>query len=249
MAWVGMAMYAALAAGAPLGSALDARFGFAGMSVGAALAPLVGLLAAYGVRPVTPPAGAKLPFVAVVRLLWLPGVGLSLAALGFGAIATFSTLLFHDRGWENAALAMTAFGAAYVVARLAFGGVPDRFGGARAAVASSAVAALGQLGLWLASSSAMAVTAAAVTGFGFSLAFPSFGVEAIRRVPPHNRGAALGAYTAFFDLTLGVGVPVLGLVVGHFGHRAAFGVGALTALGSLLIAVRLAVRPLPSVSP
>ena len=89
---------------------------------------------------------------------------------------------------------MSAFGAAFVVARLLFGGLPDRFGGARVAVASAAVAAAGQFGMWLATSSAMAVAAAALTGLGFSLAFPSFGVEAIRRVPPQNRGVALGAY-------------------------------------------------------
>jgi predicted MFS family arabinose efflux permease len=134
---------------------------------------------------------------------------------------------------------MSSFGAAYVLARVFFGKLPDRFGGARVAAASAAVATLGQLGLWLATSSAMAVAAAALTGLGFSLAFPSFGVEAITRVPPQNRGVALGAYTAFFDATLGVGVPALGLVVGAFGYGAAFGVGALGGLLSLGLAVSM----------
>ncbi len=242
MAWVGIAMYGALAAGAPLGSTLDARFGFVGMAVAAALAPLPGIAAAFLVRPVTPAGGARLPFSSVARLMWLPGAGLSLSALGFGAIAAFSTLLFRERGWPHAALAMSAFGAAYVLARLVFGRLPDRFGGARVAAASAAVAAMGQLGMWLATSSAMAVTAAALTGFGFSLAFPSFGVEAIKRVPPQNRGVALGAYTACFDATMGFGVPALGMVVGTFGYGAAFAVGAFTALASLGIALSLGAR-------
>src|SRR5947208_1790771 len=46
MTWVGIAMYGALAAGAPLGSVLDARAGFVGMSIVAALAPLSGIGAA-----------------------------------------------------------------------------------------------------------------------------------------------------------------------------------------------------------
>jgi MFS family permease len=239
MAWVGIAMYGALAAGAPLGAALDARVGFIGLSVVTALAPLPGIAAAFLVRPVAPVGGERVPFTRVLRLLWVPGAGLSLAALGFGAIAAFATLLFKDRGWTHAALAMSSFGAAYVLARVFFGKLPDRFGGARVAAASAAVATLGQLGLWLATSSAMAVVAAALTGLGFSLAFPSFGVEAITRVPPQNRGVALGAYTAFFDATLGVGVPALGLVVGAFGYGAAFGVGALGGLLSLGLAVSL----------
>lgn len=242
MAWVGIAMYGALAVGAPLGSLIQARLEFGGVALAAAIAPLVGLGAALTVRPVQPAGGAPLPLSAVVRLIWVPGAGLALAALGFGAIAAFSTLLFAERGWPHAALAMTAFGAAYVLARLLLGGLPDRFGGARVAAASAAVAALGQLGMWLAPSGVVAVLAAAATGLGFSLAFPSFGVEAIRRVPPQNRGVALGAYTAFFDATLGLGVPALGLVVGALGTSAAFAVGAGTALVSLAIALTLAPR-------
>lgn len=242
MAWVGIAMYGALAFGSPLGSAIDAQVGFVGVSIVAALAPAVGLLAAFVARPVAPAGGARLPFRKVARLIGLPGAGLALSAIGFGAIAAFATLLFQEHAWPHAALAMAAFGAAFVLARLLFGKLPDRHGGARIAVASAAVATLGQLGLWLAASGTMAVAAAALTGFGFSLAFPSFGVEAIRGIPPQNRGAALGAYTASFDLAMGVGVPLLGLVVGALGYRAAFGVGAVTGIASLLIAAALVRR-------
>jgi MFS family permease len=238
MAWVGIAMYGALAVGAPLGSLLHARLGFVGMSGAAALAPL-SALAVVALAPVVrqQPGAARLPFHRVIGLIWLPGLGLMLSALGFGAIAAFSTLRFAKEGWSHAALAMTAFGSAYVIARLLFGRLPDKLGGARVAMASTAVATVGQFAMWLASSGPMAVGAAALTGLGFSLAFPSFGIEAIRRVPSQNRGAALGAYTACFDAALGLGVPVLGVVVGVFGYGAAFAVGALMAFTALSIAV------------
>lgn len=239
MAWVGIAMYGALAVGAPLGAALDGASGFVGMSLAAAMAPVLGLVAMAAARPVAPAGGARLPFYRVARLIWLPGAGLSLSALGFGAIAAFAPLYFTEHAWSHAALGMTAFGAAFVLARLIFGGLPDRIGGARVAVASTAVATVGQLGLWFASSGLMAIAAAALTGFGFSLAFPSFGVEAIRRVPPQNRGVALGAYTASFDLTMGVGVPLLGIIVGTFGYRAAFGAGAVAGLAALVLSLTL----------
>ena len=242
MAWVGIAMYAALAAGAPLGLAITARFGFVGLSIAAALAPLVGIGGAVAVRHVPATGGTRLPFTRVVRLIMLPGAGLALCAVGFGAIAGFATLAFAEHGWSHPELAMTAFGAAYVVARLLFGRLPDRFGGARVAVASAAIAATGQLGMWLASSSVMAVAAAALTGFGFSMAFPSFGVVAVSQVPPQNRGVALGAYTACFDAALGLGVPALGMVVAVAGYGAAFAVGTVAALASLGIAMTLAMR-------
>lgn len=245
MAWVGIAMYGAFAVGAPLGSALDAHLGFVGLSIAAALAPLSGIGAAFLLRPVAPTGGVRLPFSAVAKLIWLPGAGLALCALGFGAIAAFATLFFGENAWPYASLAMAAFGAAYVLARLLFGRLPDRFGGARVAMVSASVAAVGQLGMWMATTGEMAVAAAFLTGLGFSLAFPAFGVEAIRRVPPQNRGVALGAYTAFFDLALGVGVPALGTIVAISGYRAAFAVGAVTALASLVVAFVLGSRKRP----
>jgi len=239
MSWVGVAMYGALAFGAPLGSALASRFGFTAMCVAASAAPLLGLVAIRAARDVEPVGGVRLPFYRVVRLIALPGSGLLLSALGFGAIAAFAGLRFAERSWPHAALALSAFGAAYVLARLLFGGLPDRFGGARIAVVSAALTALGQAGLWLATSGALAVAAAALTGLGFSLAFPAFGVEAIRRVPPQNRGVALGAYAACFDVGLGLGVPLLGMVVALRGYAAAFAVGCFAALLALLVGVVL----------
>jgi MFS family permease len=239
MSWVGVAMYGALAVGAPLGLTLAGQFGFVAMCMAASLSPVLALAAIRGARNVEPIGGVRLPFYRVVRLIALPGSGLMLSALSFGAIAAFSTLGFAERSWPHAALAMSAFGAAYVLARLLFGGLPDRFGGARIAIVSAALAALGQLGMWLATSGTMAVAAAAVTGFGFSLAFPSFGVEAIRRVPPQNRGVALGAYAACFDVSLGLGVPLLGIVVSVRGNAAAFEAGCVAALLALVIGIAL----------
>lgn len=239
MAWVGVAMYGALAVGAPLGSTVADHFGFAAMCAAASLSPLLGLAVVRSARNVEPVGGVRLPFYRVVGLIALPGSGLMLSALSFGAIAAFSTLRFAESSWPHAALAMSAFGAAYVLARLLFGSLPDRFGGARIAILSAALAALGQLGMWLATSGTIAVAAAALTGFGFSLAFPSFGVEAIRRVPPQNRGVALGAYAACFDVSLGLGVPLLGMVVSLRGYAAAFGAGCIAALLALVIGIVL----------
>lgn len=239
MSWVGVAMYGALAAGAPLGSAIADRLGFAGAAAATALSPVLGVGALRLARGVAPVGGVRLGFYRVIRLILLPGSGLAFGALGFGSIAAFSALRFAEAGWSHAALALSAFGAAYVLARVLFARLPDRLGGARVAMASAALAAAGQLGLWLATSGAVAIAAAALTGLGFSLAFPAFGVEAVRRVPPQSRGVALGAYSACFDLSMGLGVPLLGIVVGLHGYQAAFGVGSIAALSSLVVAVAL----------
>ena len=69
-------------------------------------------------------------------------------------------------------------------------------------------------------------------GFGHSLVFPAFGVEAVRRPPPESRGVPVGAYAACLDIALGVSGPVPGIVAGSTGLSAVFLVSALVALGS-----------------
>jgi MFS family permease len=239
MAWIGIAMYGALALGAPLGAALAPRIGFVGVALLATAMPLLGVLAARTTRDVAPVGGTRLSMLRVAATVALPASGLALAALGFGAILAYSALRFEARGWQHAELATTSFGAAYVLARVLLGHLPDRLGGARVAMGSSALVVVGQLATWLAPTPTLCIAAAAFTGFGFSLAFPSFGIEAVRRVPPQSRGAALGAYAASFDLAMGVGVPLLGALVEPLGHDAVVLAGAAGALVSFAIALRL----------
>lgn len=78
-----------------------------------------------------------------------------------------------------------------------------------------------------------------LAGLGYSLVYPGLGVEAVRRAPAESRGLAMGTYTAFLDVALGVGSPALGLIGGRFGLDAVFLASALTVLGSAAITIPL----------
>ena len=114
-------------------------------------------------------------------------MGLALSSVGFGVITAFIALLFAAKDWGNASLAFTAFGVAFIGARLFFGHLPDKIGGAKVALVCVIIEAAGQLLIWGADTAVMAYIGAALTGFGYSLAFPGFGVEAVRRAPPQTR--------------------------------------------------------------
>lgn len=242
MVWVGIGLYAAIAAGAPIGVALmafaGASSGFAAVSLGMIAFSLLTTAAASLVPPVAPPDGERLPFMRVVGQIAPFGAGLALATLAFGAIGAFAALDFQHQGWPGAGFALTGFGVAYVVTRLVFGGWPDRFGGARVAAWSLLIEGAGQLMLWLAPQPATAFAGTVLTGIGYALVFPSFGIEAMKRVPAASRGAALGAYVAFFDVGFGVAGPTTGLLAGALGYPWAFFVGALGALAAVLVARR-----------
>jgi predicted MFS family arabinose efflux permease len=80
---------------------------------------------------------------------------------------------------------------------------------------------------------------AALTGLGYALVYPGFGVEAVQRAPAENRGLATGAYTAFLDLALGVAGPTLGLVASYVGLSAVFLVSTVVVLGAATVAMSL----------
>jgi len=239
MAWVGIAMYGAYAAGAPAGVAVHTLWGFAGIAVATVFIPMLALAMVAGVRPVAPTAMRRTPFYKVLGAVWVPGLGLALSSVGFGVITAFIALLFVAKDWGNASLAFTCFGLAFIGARILFGHLPDQLGGARVALICVVIEAIGQLLIWGAGSALIAYLGAALTGFGYSLAFPGFGVEAVRRAPPQSRGVAMGGYVAFLDISLGITGPAAGAIAGTWGVGAVYLAGAVAVALSLLVAVRL----------
>jgi MFS family permease len=171
----------------------------------------------------------------VLASVWVPGFGLALSSLGFGAITAFVALLFAQKAWTPGWPAFTAFALCFMLARIALGGSVDRWGPARIAMISLVVEAAGQVLIWAAPSAAIAVAGAALTGLGYSLVYPALGVLAVRRAPSQSRALAMGAYTACLDLALGVGTPALGLVAGRTGLNTVFLVSAGVVSSALVV--------------
>jgi MFS family permease len=246
IAWVGSAMFAAFAIGAPAGSALYAAYGFTAIALATAIAPLLTLLLVAPLPTIPPVQHARSSFAEVIGAVWVPGLGSALGSVGFGAVTTFVALLFASRGWDNGWLAYTAYAVAFILARIFFSHVADAIGGAKVALACAVIEAAGQALIWLAVRPEMALAGAALTGFGFSLVYPGFGVEAVRRVPAQSRGLAMGAYTAFLDLAQGVASPALGLIAVGAKLNAVFLASAVTVLCAALVAAWLMAHPTPS---
>jgi MFS family permease len=239
MAWIGMAIWGAYALGAPLGIAVYDFHGFAGIALASVFIPLLALLTVAGLKAIAPTSNRRTPFYKVLGAVWVPGLGLAFSSVGFGLITAFIALLFAARKWDNASLAFTAFGLAFIGARIFFGHLPDKLGGAKVALAAVAVEVVGQLLIWSAGTAAMVYVGAALTGFGYSLAFPAFGVEAVRRAPPQTRSLAMGAYVTFLDLSLGIASPLAGALAGAWGIQTVYLAGAVVVALSLIVAFKL----------
>ncbi len=239
LAWVGMAMYGALGAGAPLGLVLAHAGGLALVGAATIVLPLLGLALSRSLRFVPPAGGRRPPFAAVLGAIWRHGTVVALQGVGFAAIGAFVTLDFASHAWPRAGLALSAFGIAFVALRIIAGGLPDRFGGYPVAVASLAVEACGQAVLFGAGTAWVALFGAAITGAGCSMVFPSLGVEVVRRIGPESRGTALGGFAAFQDVAYGTTSPVAGVLAAAFGLPSVFALGSLAAAAGLLATVGL----------
>ena len=230
MSWTGIAMFAALAIGAPIGMALYQTYGLEAAMVACIVAPLVAAVIAFREQSYTSPAGRRLPFYRVIGQIWREGLGLMLQGVGLSGLTAFASLFFAARHWDHAGLVMTAFGTGFIYIRVVLGSLPDRMSGYRVALSSMLVEAVGQAMLWGAQYEIVALAGALVTGLGCALIFPALGVEALKRVLPANRGSAMGAFVAFLDIAYGLSGPAAGVIAGHFGYAAVYLFGAGCAL-------------------
>ncbi|KMN11824.1 MFS transporter [Pseudomonas weihenstephanensis] len=239
ISWNGIASYGAIAIGAPLGVLMVNHWGMWSMGASIIALAVLGLLLAWPKLAAPIVSGVRLPFLHVLGRVLPHGTGLALGSIGFGTIATFITLYYATQHWENAVLCLSLFGASFIGARLLFGNLINRIGGFRVAIACLSVETVGLLGLWLAPNPQLALAGAALSGFGFSLVFPALGVEAVNLVPASSRGAAVGAYSLFIDLSLGITGPLVGAVAAGFGFASIFLFAALAAFSGLMLSVYL----------
>ena len=240
MSWTGIAMFAALAIGAPVGMALYQAYGLQTAMIACIVAPLTAAAIALRNTSYSSSAGQRLPFYRVIGQIWREGFGLMLQGVGLSGLTAFASLYFAAKTWSHAGLVMTAFGVGFILVRLVLGHLPDKMSGYRVALWSLVIEAIGQAMVWTAPYEVVALIGALVTGLGCALVFPALGVEALKRVTPANRGSAMGAFVAFLDIAYGISGPAAGIIAGHFGYAAVYLFGAICALmgAALVLTVR-----------
>ena len=169
--------------------------------------------------------------------LW-PGTALAMVALAYGSFMAFVVLLLDFEGIGNGAAVFTAFTAAFVVTRLLLSSVPDRIGSRPTVLAAGLVQAIGMLIVALAGSLPMVLAGAILSGGGMSLVFPALAVIVIENTDDARRATALGAFLAFFDIGVGIGAPLAG-VIASIGsgnnYAAAFIVAAAISAGGAML--------------
>jgi MFS family permease len=238
----GLAVWGALSAGPLIGEGLFQVGGYSLVWAFATVSPLVGLLLALrqpGGGPATdvPERGPLIP-PEVVR----PGLALALANVGYAALAGFIVLDLQHLGVGHGAGVFTAFAAAVVGTRLLLGRLPDRFGGRASAIAAGISESVGLTLIALATSLPLAIVGAIVMGVGFSTLFPALALIVVNRSGEDRRGGALGLFTAFFDIGVGLGGPLVGAIAALGGYQAGFWAAAVCAAAGVVLTASISRR-------
>jgi len=236
----GIASYGALAAGAPLGVILSNSFSIGSIAIMIVAFGTIGFIYAKSKKALAGTSTApRQPFIQVLKTVSPYGICLALGGLGFGTISTFITLYYSSLNWNGAVLCLSVFSIMFILGRVIFAKAIDNYGGMKTAIYCLALESLGLMILWLANIPHVALIGAGITGLGFSLIFPALGVEAVKLVPASNKGAALGGYGLFIDISLGITGPLIGGVASRFGMMYIFPFSmAMVAVG-LLLAIRI----------
>jgi MFS family permease len=233
----GLAVWGGLSLGPLAGELLRAGLGYEAVWVATAALPLAGAaIAARLPEAARPSSSEPRPAGLLPRVSWRPGAALALANVGYAALAGFVVLHLRARGIGGGASVFTVFAVAVFASRPALSHIPDRAGPRRTATVAGLLEAVGLAIIALAGSLPVALAGALVVGAGFSMLFPSLALMVVGAVGEDTRGSALGAFTAFFDIGVGLGGPLAGATAALAGYPAVFGLAAVAALGTAALA-------------
>ena len=150
-----------------------------------------------------------------------------LGLIPFTGFAAFLAVYGPDIGLADTGPVFFAYAGIVLAIRIFGAKLPDRLGWRRASTIALVAVAAGAavIALW---ASVVAVwVAAGCLALGMSLLYPALFSAALQDVPEHERSQAVGTFSLFFDLSQGVGAPLLGVVVALSSERGAFAVAAL----------------------
>jgi predicted MFS family arabinose efflux permease len=227
-----VSLYGGLAVGPPLGEVLSHHLGWNRtwlIVAGCALAAsLFGRWVPVG-RAEEPAGRRSFLHPAAIG----PGVVLVLGMMGFAAFGTFVPTWTDHLHLSGSGGVFGLYAVIILGIRLFGARIPDRFGSLATAGASLSCLVAGLVAMTAWASPAGLYAGTAVFSVGMALLFPSLFLQVMRNAPEQERSHAVGTFSLFFDLSQGLGAPVLGLLVSASDERAAFGAAAVLCAGGM----------------
>lgn len=241
MGWFGIANSLGLILGPAAGPAVASRFGFPALFLLAAASAGLGILCVLQMPRGAPPARiGRLPRPGdfFSRAAVFPSLVLLLLYLPYGVVVAFIPLVATARGLANPGLFYTVFAVAMLLVRAKAGEISDRRGRAAVIVPGTLTAAAAFLVLGVTSGPTGVLVGGAIFGLGFGAAQPALMALTTDRVPPAERGKALGTFYTAWELGIAAGAATSGWLLTSVDFSTLFLLGASAPVGAALLALR-----------
>ncbi|MDQ3757618.1 MAG: MFS transporter [Actinomycetota bacterium] len=234
-------LYGGFAIGPSLGELLVRRgYDWAWTTAGGlALVCLLVTLFVHDTTPADAGAGGHPPLRFLHPAAIWPGAVILTAATGYTAITAFSALYARRIGMSSSGPLYATFALSILVVRLVAGRLADRHGRVAVAMPGLALAAVSMALLAFEPAPALAFVGVGGFGVGFALVFPALLALTVDRVPDRERGAAVGSFTAFFDIGSSGGGYAVGAATDRVGFAGGCGLPAALCAGGLVVLAKL----------
>jgi len=164
-----------------------------------------------------------------------PAVVMFFVTTTYGSVVTFIALYAGEKGISNAGIFFIFYAITLAITRPLSGIMVDRKGYNAVVIPGLLFVVAAMLLFSQAEYLWMFLLAGVFYGIGFGLVQPSMQALAVRDVPPNRRGAANGTFFSAFDLGIGAGAVLWGIVARAFGYSAMYLTAAVPALVALAI--------------
>lgn len=140
----------------------------------------------------------------------------------FGAIISFVALHARELGIGLIGLFFTAKALAMMISRPISGRWSDRHGAGAIVMVGHLITVLSLVLVAMSESTSVFIFGGVAYGIGFGLCMPTLQALAVKNLAPERRGAATGTYYTAFDLGIGLGTVLWGIIASLLGYKLMF---------------------------
>ncbi|WP_220036952.1 MFS transporter [Paenibacillus sambharensis] len=156
-----------------------------------------------------------------------PSLLIFLIGIAAGGIMSFFSLYAIEKNFTHVGLFFLFIAAASFVIRIISGKLFDVYGPSVILIPGSILSIAGLVILYMADSDGMFLLAAVLYGFGFGAIFPALQTWCMNLVGEHEHEDAMASFFNFFDLGIGGGSFILGLVAAELSYQAIYIVASI----------------------
>lgn len=164
-------------------------------------------------------------------------------ALVYSSILSFVSVHAHEMGLGNiSSYFFVVYAVVLLLSRPFTGKWFDQYGANIIVYPAILIFSIGMFLLGTGHSAVLFLTAAAFAGLGWGTLFPTFQTIAIQAASPNRSAMATATFLSIFDIGIGVGSFLIGLVAAEFSFSEIYQYGSLYVLGGLFLYYSLYTR-------